>query len=589
MIQNSWGAFDEKPTVPTPESLWNMHAPKSNPRKPPTPPASNLPTPENLWEMHVSKKAPPPPTPPPTEPVSPDSLWDPAISKKQPSRPIREPNHLPPPKTREAKVSKLPTSSDSFWDVNEQPTDPDPLPARRTHTGNSIESAHNHGYMSPLLIELECDEFPIAPQDILTDEIVEDSIRQWHQQAAEADIQLRRQLVSMHWAKRDWEELLGSHVQEMERNARAVIGHLKDVCEEERVKRLKEDKQRRLAGIRNITSGNRRWGPSPPVDPSPPRASSPAPALAKVKSPDPPIKAQPARKGAAKKHVVTVEDATSSEWEERSSTPSLASSKSKAASKDSTEFDSLWANETTAKGAPGLMSNLWNKNGTPASDAQANNGQRKPANGNPKGPFSTTEAIRKTSTPLSWDGPHDTKPDRSLWENGSRAVTEEEKADTGSSWGANSAWNFAMNAIAGDKSSAPTKANAKPPADPPMNGPKSFWSSESSFSRSTSQGPNTNGFGDPIADGRFTPWKPSRTPEADVDVNDPTKKMADLAFQHLYQTANPEDEYDPSDLHNAMSMYTKAVNSTTRKKPVQAGKRCVVISENLRSFTDLHV
>lgn len=567
--------------MPTPESLWNMHIGTKQVTDPPTPPSSTIPTPEALWETNLGKAA-PPPTPPPTEPVSPDSVWAPSAAKKQPVKQMPVSADANTTKRGGKSKAEKQTASDSLWDPRAASVPPEPVAALPTHTGNSVESAHNHGYMSPLLIELECDEFPLASQDILTDELVEESIRQWHQQAAEADIQLRRQLVSTHWERRDWDELLGSHVQEMEHYARTVVGHWKDICEAEKARRSKEDKQRRLAGIRNVTSGNRRWGPSNPVEATP----FPAPALAsasiptKARSPEPVTKAQQPRKGAGRKYSVTVEDATSSEWEERSSTPSLSSDKSKTRPNESPEYDTPWQKEApAAKAAPGLMSNMWGKSATTTAEAQINGARKKPVDGNTKSAFSPAEPIRNTGTPLPWDDPQSRRPEKSLWDTAGSAAAEDDDSANGSPWsqGAASAWSFAMNAIGGDKSAAPTKLNGKPPMEPPVNRTTSFWSSGDTNSRSMSQGPSQTGFGDASLDGRFTPWKPSRAAvDPEAEANDPTKKMADLALQHLYETADVDDS---DELHNAMSMYTKAVASSTRKRAMPTAKAYVPNSD----------
>ncbi|KAI0088804.1 hypothetical protein BDY19DRAFT_993637 [Irpex rosettiformis] len=575
-LSSGWGLFGEKPSLPTPESLWEMHVAKHAPPKPPTPPSatippSGLPTPESLWEMHVAKHAPPPPTPPPTEPVSPDALWEASAHKKLP---VREAvTTAPSKKGANGKAAKSPT--ESLWGSASASSPPGPSApiAGPTYTGSSLESAHNHGYMSPLLIELECDEFPIASQDILTDDLVEESIRQWHQQAAEADIQLRKQLVSMHWAKRDWDELLGSHIQEMERNARTVVVHWKTVCDAEKERRMKEDKQRRLAGIRNVTSGNRRWGSSMSSTPAE-RTPSPAPAPMKKPSvPEPkktPVpetkKAQPLRKGAVRKHVATVEDATNSDWEERSATPSLSTDRPKPGRKDAVNVDSLWSKDpSAAKGASGLISSLWGK--APEHEPAVPVIERKkPVGGAAKKVLSSTvEPTRKAATPLSWNEPEPQKTEGPFWTSRPSDPVEDDTHEPsgGSFWGgardgANSAWDFAMNAINSGKPSVSAKPPAKP--SPPVSGPGSFWSNEPSFAKMMSGGAGEGGG----LDGRFTPWKPSELEPPDED--DPTTKMANLAMQHLYQTVDTEDDIDVNDARNAMLMYTKAAATSTRKK-----------------------
>ncbi|KAI0341493.1 hypothetical protein BDW22DRAFT_1359078 [Trametopsis cervina] len=592
-LSNGWGISEQKSNLPASESLWDMHMSKAGSApKPPTPPSSthqpsNLPTPDVLWEMHMaSKTGPPPPPTPPTEPVSPStSLWD--APAPMPNRmPMQPAENLPPRKGTPSvsKPAKKAVQSESLWErpAAAAATLPPPAPlAAPTYTGNSIESAHNHGYMSPLLIELEGDEFPLAPADILTDDLVAESIRQWHQQAAEADIQLRKQLVLMHWSKRDWDELLGSHVQEMEQNARTVVGHWKSLCDEEKERRLREDKQRRLAGIRNVTSGNRKWGVPPPVDPTPP-PQPPAPASAKLKSPPPETKKQPPqpqRKAVGRKQAATVEDATSSEWEERSATPSLSTDRSRRGRKDSIGVESLYAKDpapaTGGKGAPGLMANLWGRR-EPSNEPTAAMGnpkvneRKKPVPMADNGPFSSPiiESPRKVSTPLPWGSSagQEEKIDQNYWSQGPGVADEEEDDEDdedgdssmatggGSMWGgsAAAAWNLAMKSFGGDKNGAPAPPAAKPSglpksASPPVNLPGSLWADEP-FSRNGAHGPE---------DGRFTPWKPSAQPEADV-----TKKMADLALQNLY-SANDDD--GSNDLRNTMSMYTKSqANSNSR-------------------------
>jgi hypothetical protein len=498
------------------------------------------------------------------------------VLKRLPARETSTP--APPKKASVNKPAKQPPPSQSSWGHTSTDLPTEPQPAIPHYTGNSIESAHNHGYMSPLLIELECDEFPIAPPDILSDEVIEQSIREWHQQAAEADIQLRKQLLSTHWAKRDWDELLGSHVQEMERNARAVVGHWKSVSDAEKEQRLKEDKQRRLAGIRNVTNGNRRWGSPTPVERSP----SPAPAVAAPtkKTPVPEAKkAQPARKGAAKKFAATVEDATSSEWEERTATPTISTDKSKAGRKDPVDTESLWSKDPPAtKGASGLLSSFWGR--ATASPAEAPpppavHERKKPVNGPGKGPIPpATEPIRTTTASPLWDEPpHAQKADKNFWNaSGAAGEDDDDEPTSHSMWsqaamgdvrgGAASAWNFAVSAMSGDKAGA-----AKPPtksSSPPVTGPGSFWSNEPAYAKATNESPGTGSYGAAGIDGRFTPWKPSVMERPNADET--TTKMANLAMEHLYQAADTDDAYDPNELHNAMSMFTKAVASSNRKK-----------------------
>ncbi|KAI0691851.1 hypothetical protein BC835DRAFT_1416946 [Cytidiella melzeri] len=570
--QNGWGFFADKPNLPTPESLWEMNRAKSSTPKPPTPPSSNsmssaLPPSDTLWDMHMPQKALPPPTPPPTEPVSPDTLWEPSVVKRLPIREIATPAPL-----KRGKQANQPAPSQNPWGATPATSPPGPPIATPNHTGNSLESAHNHGYMSPLLIELECDDFPIAPQDILTDELVEESIRQWHMQAAEADIQLRKQLVSMHWAKRDWDELLGSHVQEMERNARTVVGHWKSVSDAEKGRRLKEDKQRRLAGIRNVTSGNRRYGDTILAERSP----SPAPpVLASAKKPTAPEtkKAQPQRKVPARRNVATVEDATSSEWEERSATPvSMDRSKPARGRKDSVGADSLYSKDSpAAKGAPGLLSSLWGRASNSASEASDVHEPKKPVGGMRKGALEpSAEPDRKTATPLPWDESQNKKIDRNFWASsaGANAEDEDDEPEEDAMWsqnrlggargGAASAWNFAVNAISGDRAGASARPSHK--SSPPVGGPGSFWPNDSSFTRTASESPSSGAHTGSDLDGRFTPWKPSSIVKS--DTNETTTKMANLAMQQLCQ----DDEDDQNDVQNLMSSYTKSFATSTRKK-----------------------
>lgn len=518
--------------------------------------------------MNMAKRAPPPPTPPPTEPVSPDTVSGPSLGKKLPTKQATAPIESEAAKRGRKNKSEKQATPNGLWDSHAPIVTPEPIPAIPTHTDNSFESAHNHGYMSPLLIELECDEFPLAPRDVLNDELVEESIRQWHKQAAEADIELRRQLVSMHWSSRDWDELLGSHVQEMERNARTVVGQWKDICDEEKARRLKEDKQRRIAGIRNITSGNRRWGASSPMPSMPPDAPSLTPTPPKVKSPEPLSNTQQPRKTGVKKQTATVEDATSSEWEERSSTPSLASNKPRLR-QDPPETDSLWQREALGtKSVPNRTSSFWGNGATTKPETLPSSAGKKSASSAMKGhPPLQEPSSNSRVTPLPWEDPQSRQPEKSIWPSESATTADEEGPASGLSWGqgAASAWNFAKSAIVGDKPGQSGKMGNKHSPASAVNQPPSFWSGNDAMARGMSQTPTAPSFSDPSLDGRFAAWRPSRA--GDPGAGSPTSGT-DLTFQHLHQTDDDDDEVDEAELQNVMSMYTKsqAINNPARKK-----------------------
>lgn len=163
-----------------------------------------------------------------------------------------------------------------------------------------------------------------------------------------------------------------------------------------------------------------------------------------------------------------------------------------------------------------------------------------------------------------------------MWQSSSVGGDEDDEEEEPSLWqsatragagGAASAWNFAMNAISGERSGTPAKAS---PSTYNFAGkaPSRTWTpaAEGAMYRSSSRGAFSDENTASATDPRFATWQPARGgAEAEVEHDNPLKKMADLALQNLYEVADPESSA-PTDIMNAMSIYTKAAAGTSRKK-----------------------
>ena len=148
-----------------------------------------------------------------------------------------------------------------------------------------------------------------------------------------------------------------------------------------------------------------------------------------------------------------------------------------------------------------------------------------------------------------------------------------------------SAWGFAMNAIRGGGGGAAQRATSPPTVKAPApraafgfagGSPEAMWmpGGDEAF-RNMSRGPAADERAVPRqAQSQFATWMP---PGAQAETKGPAapearrEMMTDLAFQELYDVASPEEESEPTELLNAMSMYTKAAVANKGKK--KGGRR----------------
>ena len=444
-----------------------------------------------------------------------------------------------------------------------------PTPPSSTYTGN-------YGYISPVFFEMEDPEFPRVP-DPLPDVAVEETIRIFHNTAAEAEIELRRHMVSGTLDDGELEQLVNAHMSAMEQHARKAVEDWKAAREaaieerraEEQRARMAEEQKRRLAEAKKQGLGKKgaKWPGLSTVE-EVPRAASPA---VQAKKPQ-----------AKNRRTQLLEESFGA----RPATPAhLAQAQAQQRGDDEL---SPWERQAAAKAAEGK----------PTFAFLAQQAQQPPPVQPPvpaPSPWAQLARAPAQRNPFSPQAAQAPEPSLSPWETmmakkmqappmpQPQDAWEEDNTDDSeegvSSWtqqmlnsarsGAASAWGMASSAIGGGERPgtpaqlrAPTRPSAPVPAAPAAQ--ETPWAADGLMARSVSNGPTTP------EDPRFATWRPPRIVEHD-EHNDPAKKMQDLAFQNLFETA--DDESDPSDLLNAMSMYAKATQSAARKKTAPSSKR----------------
>lgn len=606
-----WSPYQSTPPTsaptskfPTPELLWEINRGNS-PRQPPTPaqPAA-FPLTNKLREKLMAEAV--DPFPPQVDP-EPDDIWEPqtktgkkngasfqrpASVKPPPSAPpvsrTPAPANTPvPPKapttSKPGAPSKLSMSvSDSLWNTPATLGHPSlhtmvselPTPVSSTYTGN-------YNYISPVFFEMEDDGFP-RQDDPLPESAVEETIRRFHATAAEMDIELRRNLLSGTLDESELEQLLDSHITTMEHNARKVLeewnGAREAVLEERRIeeqrrveeqrrKVLEEQRKRQAEAKKLVGKKKGKWSlpiiedvaEEPPIV-EPPVSGKRKPVKKGAVKTQPSIMEESFRAKAATPALEQEEESTDDLWQPTPKAPAQA-----AAAKSMFSFFGK-SSPTPAPGTP--VPTPWPQTQAPPTRALTSKPSAsknsfapvskasKPAPDRGMTPWELMQAYKQETAPVQ----QETDP----W--GEENTDESEE---GMSWtqmamdtargGVASAWDTTLAAVGGERpgTTAPRPATSTAP------GRENLWGGGDMFARSESRAPW--GEEPSSADPRFSTWKPPRREEPATSGDGSTaKKMADLAFQNLFDVAG--DGEDPDDMMNAMSMYTKAMATSTRKR-----------------------
>ncbi|EKM56912.1 uncharacterized protein PHACADRAFT_141917 [Phanerochaete carnosa HHB-10118-sp] len=582
---------------PTPEALWDMHMRKSTP-KPPSPPPVE-PDLESLWGKTFGKKASPPA---PQLPRESESLWDlqqisqsdgmdwqSSISPTSARTPASStPASKNPSSSRASASPRSSASSKNFpgksplsnsWDVDidvenlslQDSTVDFSAPVSSTYTGA-------YGYISPVFVEMEDEAFPRV-LDPLPETMVADSIRSFHSAAAEAEIELRRQMISGALDDSAFEELVNTHMSMVEQYARKIVeGWKQERSAEEQRRLIAEEQKRRLAEVKKQGLARRggQWAGSSLTE-GVARAASPA--------------LQAKRPQQTKNRQARLLEES---FGARPATPAHLAQ----AQQDDDGGISLWERRTPGKAAEGRP--IPSSFAGSAPQAQPPPQARPPPQVQPSPPtpspwaqLAKTPARRNPFLPQAAPPPAP-EPSLSPWDAMIAKVKQappepqlqdaweedntDESEEGASSWshqvlngafgGAVSAWSMGVSAFGGAERPgtpaqvpAPTRPSAPAPPVPTVR--EAPWAGEGPFQRSTSHGPTTP------EDPRFATWRPPRIVDPDEHEN-PAKKMQDLALQNLFQSV---DDSSDTDLFNAMSMYSKATQSATRKTTTPAARR----------------
>lgn len=445
----------------------------------------------------------------------------------------------------------------SLHDMASEP----PTPVSSTYAG-----AYN--YISPVFFEMEGEEFPRI-DDPVPETVVEDTIRRFYETAAGMEIDLRRNLLSGKFDDDQLEQLLTSHISSIERNARKVLEQWDSAreeaieerrAEEQRQRMLEEQKQRQAEAKKLAGKKGRKW--------SLPIVEDVIEEPAAVELPVP-SKKKPGKKGAGKNQVNVLEESFSA----RAATPTFEQDDE---STGSPFFQPHPKAPTQAAAAKSMFSFFGKPSQSPAPGTPVPT----PWPQTQSAPARPTQA-KNPFAPASKG--HNLSPDLTPWETFSRKQdpaqlqhqadpwaednTDESEEGT-SSWtqqavdtargGAASAWNIAMSAIGGER---PGITALRPPTV--ATGRENMWSGGDAYSRSEAR-PVWPEERSATVDPRFTTWRPPKNMEPNGGTGNPAKQMAALAFDNLMDVA--DDGNDPADLLGAMSMYTKAMENSTRKR-----------------------
>ena len=515
-------------------------------------------TQESLWETQAAKSQ----GPTTTKPVS------------SPSRSPAPPNMSVPSRTSASFKSIAPSKLNTTMsgDVSDTTTTSGHRSSRSIPSGSRTSSSSTYAgaysYISPVFFEMEDEEFPRV-DDLLPDEVVEDTIRRFYGKAAEMDIELRRNITSGGVDDSRLEQLLNSHVAAMERNARKILEEWASAreaaAEQKRVEEqraLDEQRQRQAEARKFIGKRGKRLGLPIIEDVAEEHVPVELPAQAKKKQ---------AKRGAASNQANVREETNSV----MTAPPSLG---------PEGEGSSFWQPQpkvpVQAGAAKSMFSFFGKPSQSPAPEPPVSSPwpQTQPAPLTPsfsgKSPFSSVPRVNDPIPELTpWEAMRARKQDPAQLKSQPDPWTEynTDKFEEGvTPWtrravdsarnGAASAWNLAMSAVSGER---PGTTVPRPSTVIP--GRENMWGSGDAFARSESRvvWPEESSAG---ADPRFATWQPPKKAPPEVDNDNPAKKMMDLAFENLIDVADDND--DPSQLLTAMSMYTKATGmaNSTRKR-----------------------
>lgn len=429
-------------------------------------------------------------------------------------------------------------------------------------TPTMAPSSASHSYVSPVFIEMEDDSFPRLG-DPLPQDTVEESIRSFHLAAAEADIELRRRMLSGKLDDEQMEQLVLGHLSSVEQSARNIVEQWNKAREveierlqaEAEKARIVEEQKRRLAEAKK--NGKKKW-------------SIPTVATAPEPMPEP---AQPKKKG--RRGTIQQEAAE----EARAATPVGRPMKQTIVQEDTTPTEGFWQAPTKPHGMGSL---LWGRSSTPAAPTPVPavrpgsvrptvlnpfaSGSNVPKQAAPElSPWEAAMAKKKEMKPSPTPAPEPSWGESSDADGSADGSSFWENAVGGATGGAASAWSFL---VGGQQPAPPPPKAPTPRSAAPAPVPDAFWPSEDTFARNMHRGPTSAAppYGASASmDGRFATWRPSRDDEPE-ERGDPAKKMADLALENLLDITSTGDNGQPDDIFNAMSMYSKAHASVTRKR-----------------------
>lgn len=411
--------------------------------------------------------------------------------------------------------------------------------------------------ITPVTIEEEEGDFVEAGFDGLPQGELEDTIRQFHSVAANADIELRRNLLALraeHLQKR--KRLIEQHRLAMEMSAR-------DVAEGWKAARAAEKERRLNGGKRSTINGYDRRSASTTHTPTLSQTSEMFPG-----------KKSAMKNGNGKKSAMTFDDDPPDFAPDRTASPFATPIDESAPNGQSWG----WPSATQTKAPTARMSNgnnLWARDAptpppktttqsrtTTSSAAQAAWTMKKPTNGK-----TTTNGRTVHATVEDADsGDEEDEEEEILVDHfGHEPTPAVAPPHTSSSWG----WPRNDPNPSLSRGNTPKPPDVRPRA---MSNAKSssLWGDTANggggYRASSSFGGGLNGGGSTASDPRFETWRPgagiSSSPGDDVG-----RGMVDFAMQKLTQARGEVD------LESAMRMYTSGVDMNRKRTTASAARR----------------
>lgn len=552
---NSYGGWNEPKPDPS-ESLWDNAIREGG----------------YSWGAPKESAPPPPPEPDPSE-----SLWTRATGSSASSAAwnARKPPVHPAADPSEGLWGSAPPKG---FGHTSKPSISSPL---ATHVSTVVDNA---GYkaISPIIVEEEGDLVEVG-FDGLTEEDLDDAVREYHREAAEAEILLRRKLLSAGDDKKRRTILVNDHHRSMEANARAIVDGWKAAQQAHKEKQLAEAKRAAYE-----STNARRGGFA---------SMSAAATASKIPVPEPPKSKKAAKKAVGKKgNIATVEEVADlgddvdhpPPVSHMAPPPPLSKKADPPSAFGKSSFAGWGMSSEDREPPPSMMSGWGARASTPSRDlpgrtssplsssTNSNNPYAKPKTPAPPGKSTTSNgwntSARADATAGSLFGPreHDMESNEEADLEG-MASKLFGRGNPGP--GSQSQWGWGSSnddPPVGHRSGTP-----KPEAVPrshAMNGVKSAWGASD-----PSPPPNGKGFSSSSASSdlpasarspsRFETWKPERR----EPVKGVARDMVDIAMQNLHETV--DENAGAEDMVHAMSMYTKAVSGFERKRAGSTARR----------------